>query len=277
MWWDDSGRQCEVWLEEEKGEELTLGPNSITFVQVEPFFRLPDYIALRFNLKITHVHRGILLGTGPLVDPGFVGRLLIPIHNLTLNTYRLGRGEGLIWLEFTKTSLLPTSAKSGKNSFELSRRGEYIEFPTRKVKISPIDYLRMASPQSPVRSSIPEAVLQSRSEAAKARQWAQWLAGAGIVGLVALGIATWTLMQDTWRVADDVRHQLIQEAASEREQTSKIEEMQNRLQWIDKTITDKISTLQEQVDKVKVDVSRVPFPDKPVRVKEQAEQGTSSK
>ena len=45
--------------------------NSITFVQIESKIRLPNYIALRFNLRIQHVHRGLLLGTGPLVDPGF--------------------------------------------------------------------------------------------------------------------------------------------------------------------------------------------------------------
>lgn len=275
IWWDDSGKQCEVWLEEGRDEEFTLGPNSITFVQVEPFFRLPDYIALRFNLKITHVHRGILLGTGPLVDPGFVGRLLIPLHNLTLNTYRFGRGEGLIWVEFTKTSELPTAARANKNGLGLSRRGEYIPFPRSKWNIQPLDYLRKASPQSSVRSSIPEAVLRSRDQAETATRTVKLLTGFGVAGLVALAITTWALIQDTWRVVDDVRHQLMQEVGGEREQTNKIEELQNRLESIDKGMTDKISTLQEQVDKVKVGVNRVRT--KPVPVKEQVEQGTSSK
>lgn len=71
IWWNDKGGRQEVRLEKD-GDEFTLEANSIAFVQVEPVFRLPDYIALRFNLKITHVHRGIL-----------------------------------IWIEFTKTSSLP--------------------------------------------------------------------------------------------------------------------------------------------------------------------------
>ena len=65
---------------------------------------LPEYIAARFNLHIRHVHKGILLGTGPLVDPGFSGNLLIPLHNLTDNEYKLKGGEGIIWIEFTKLS-----------------------------------------------------------------------------------------------------------------------------------------------------------------------------
>ena len=66
---------------------------------------MPDFIALRFNLQIQHVHRGLLLGTGPLVDPGFWGKLCIPLHNLTDQDYEIPKEEGLIWLEFTKTTL----------------------------------------------------------------------------------------------------------------------------------------------------------------------------
>jgi deoxycytidine triphosphate deaminase len=85
-----------------RGEEFVLRPNSIAFVTIEPMLRIPDYIAFRFNLKITNVYRGILLGTGPLVDPGFIGKLSIPLHNLTTNNYTFVGGDDLIWIEFTK-------------------------------------------------------------------------------------------------------------------------------------------------------------------------------
>lgn len=39
-------------------EKLTVGKNSIVFVECDLDFRLPDLIALRFNLQIRHVHRG---------------------------------------------------------------------------------------------------------------------------------------------------------------------------------------------------------------------------
>ena len=94
VWWDDKGIRQTINIRE-GADEFKLSANSIAFVQVEPKFRLPDYIVLRFNLKITHVHRGILLGTGPLVDPGFVGRLLIPLHNLTTSDYLFKMGDGL--------------------------------------------------------------------------------------------------------------------------------------------------------------------------------------
>ena len=86
------------------GCEITLCRNSITYLWMKEKLLLPGYIAARFNLHIRHVHKGILLGTGPLVDPGFSGNLLIPLHNLTDNNYKLKGGEGLIWVEFTKIS-----------------------------------------------------------------------------------------------------------------------------------------------------------------------------
>ncbi|MBM7326347.1 hypothetical protein JS562_25080 [Agrobacterium sp. S2] len=86
--------------------------NSIVFVECDLNFRLPEYIALRFNLQIKHVHRGLLLGTGPIVDPGFWGKLCIPLHNLTSEDYYLGENEGLIWVEFTKTTSTVSEAEA---------------------------------------------------------------------------------------------------------------------------------------------------------------------
>lgn len=65
IWWDRSGQKQKRIVN--RGDTFILEANSIVFAQVEPIFRLP--IAIRFNLRITHC---LLLGTGPLVDPGFL-------------------------------------------------------------------------------------------------------------------------------------------------------------------------------------------------------------
>src|SRR5258708_17862500 len=127
IWWDEHGQRQQK--EIARGDSFVLRASSIVFVQVEPVFRLPYYIAIRFNLRITHVHRGLLLGTGPLVDPGFCGKLLIPLHNLTSSDYDLDTSKALIWIEFTKTSYgtLPVEDVSNKNRlnvvFPESKRG----------------------------------------------------------------------------------------------------------------------------------------------------------
>ena len=86
------------------GDRVEFSRNSITYLWMKEKLLLPEYIAARFNLHIRYVHRGILLGTGPLVDPGFCGSLLIPLHNLTDNDYEVKGGDGIIWVEFTKVS-----------------------------------------------------------------------------------------------------------------------------------------------------------------------------
>ncbi|MCM1218962.1 MAG: hypothetical protein NC548_31155 [Lachnospiraceae bacterium] len=85
-------------------DRITLEPNSITYVTLEPVFRLPAYIVARFNLKIKLIYQGLLLGTGPIIDPCFQGKLSIPLHNLTENSYVLNGGDSLIAMEFTKVS-----------------------------------------------------------------------------------------------------------------------------------------------------------------------------
>jgi deoxycytidine triphosphate deaminase len=157
--WDGSGHRIDATIE--RGSPLTLKANSIVFVEVEPIFRLPNYIAIRFNLRITHVHRGLLLGTGPLVDPGFHGKLLIPLHNLTSSDYSIDTSEALIWIEFTKT----TFGIEPDEELALRPR-DFRGFPKGKRNFKPDQYLRKANGPNPIQSSIPAAIAVS-AEAAK--------------------------------------------------------------------------------------------------------------
>ena len=105
VYWNDEKIQQKKELN--IGEELILPPNSITFLEITPIFRIPLYMVLRFNLQVRNVYKGLLLGTGPIVDPGFVGKLFIPLHNLTSNEYIIKKNAHLISIEFTKLSKNP--------------------------------------------------------------------------------------------------------------------------------------------------------------------------
>ena len=225
VYWDDQGERRTIVLE--KGDEFRLRPNSITFVGLEPVFRLPDYIALRFNLDISHVYKGLLLGTGPLVDPGFVGRLFIPLHNLTANEYVLRAHDSIIWMEFTKLSPLP---RWGQSRLTQIQRGKFREFPARKLERKTIsDYLeRAVGREGTVRSSIPvtlERVTESARAAAESSEKAASSASAAagkvdsvsrrvtigviisivvlIAGLLALVIPMLSLVLDTQQYTKD--------------------------------------------------------------------------
>lgn len=286
--WDEKGERRDLNLEEGKDEEVILKANSIALVQAKPHFRLPDYIALRFNLKIKHVHRGILLGTGPLVDPGFEGKLLIPLHNLTTNDYVFKRDEGLIWIEFTKTTVFSEMASSEST---LSRRGTYRPFKDDKKNHDPDWYIDKATQHRSIRSSIPDTLRQGLEAAKEAEaqakeaeagvkkveEYVKLLSiGGGIVLLLTLGtlaFQTWSLIGEAWKAVSDVQ-QFIQSARQD-DRNSKLEELKKQLELMDERVTGKVSTLQEQVDKVKVDVNRARtgLP----TVKQQAERGAQAK
>lgn len=164
VYWDEKGKK--VVDEISEGNEFILRRNSIAFVTLEPRFQIPDYIALRFNLKITHIYRGILLGTGPLVDPGFNGKISIPLHNLTINDYIFRGGEGLIWMEFTK---LTDNNTWDKENRPIQRLGKLRRFPEGKSLSDVEDFLRKAYP-GPIRSSLPAAIYQAEKSAADAEK-----------------------------------------------------------------------------------------------------------
>lgn len=88
-------------------KSFELEPNSVAFVTTIEKFHLTSDIIARFNLKSKYIHQGMLLGTGPIVDPEFKGRLMIPVHNFSDQPITLAYGDRLISVEFTKT--LPPS------------------------------------------------------------------------------------------------------------------------------------------------------------------------
>jgi hypothetical protein len=53
IYWDGKGEIQEL----DREDIFTLNPNSIAFVTTHEEFRLPSYIAARFNLRINNVHR----------------------------------------------------------------------------------------------------------------------------------------------------------------------------------------------------------------------------
>jgi len=169
VYWDNSTGKKQVISLKNTGDSFDLPPNSIAFVTLQPTFRIPYYLALRFNLKISHIYKGLLLGTGPLVDPGFQGKLSIPLHNLTSNTYRFFKGDELITMEFTKMSanqlwnhnilLIKHPEAYIKNDIEIDRTvDQYIAKALKQDRLNSVI------------SSIPSALAESKKDVAEAQK-----------------------------------------------------------------------------------------------------------
>jgi len=185
---------------------LLIPANSIVFVESNLHFRLPPYIAVRFNLQIRHVHRGLLLGTGPLVDPGFWGKLCIPVHNLTDQDYEIPRDEGLIWIEFTKTTSNPILGDKPSNS-DLDNIKSSLDKSSQPYKAVQNNFRTALNGQTfldientpskvGIRSSIQGAIRKAEEAVVKARE-VQTLSRiytiAGFIGIVLGVIAVWEL------------------------------------------------------------------------------------
>jgi len=186
-------------FDRKKDDYLLVPKNSIIFVECDLDFRLPDFIALRFNLQIQHVHRGLLLGTGPLIDPGFWGKLCIPLHNLTDEDYKIPKDVGLIWIEFTKTTLPVDKKDPARPPHESANK-------KNRGKWDIVEFLDKAANQYyhykvPIRSSLPKMfedanakVEKSAKDADAAAKSAEGLRTLNTIALVAASVALVSLV-----------------------------------------------------------------------------------
>ena len=218
FWENVGGRLRKRCSAVEEGQPVKLPKNSISYLWTRERLRLPEYIAARFNLRIRDVHKGILLGTGPLVDPGFGGQILVPLHNLTDNDYVLKGGKGIIWVEFTKVS---------RSSFwsypeEAKRPDGLVTFPNDKRIENPDGYFVKADAATGVQSAFKgeldhtarlakDAHADSTAATQKVgelerriRSWGLGGAVTGVVAIAALVISAYSL---TFPIADKVHDQ----------------------------------------------------------------------
>ena len=246
VYWDEDGHKHKVDLKK-NGDYFDLRPNSIAFVTLQPYFQLPYYIALRFNLKITHIYKGLLLGTGPLVDPGFCGKLSIPLHNLTSNTYRFFKGEELITMEFTKMS---RNILWQKMSSDIGHGEKYIinAIKSDRTVDEYIFKALEADRLGQVISSIPTAMQKSKSDIEKLKKKTEieleknrkevnknkvWGYVVNIAGFISIA----TIIFSALSFAMDIRN-----SANER-----YNELQNKYEVMQKQYGDKIDSLENEI------------------------------
>ena len=63
---------------------LRIPPGSIAFVTPREVLLIPHWLVATFNLKSEYIFKGLLMGIGPQIDPGFMGVLTCPLHNISM-------------------------------------------------------------------------------------------------------------------------------------------------------------------------------------------------
>src|SRR5712692_4575301 len=89
---------------DDKNPHFEMRPNSIVYVSTLEKLDLPHYIAARFNLRVKWVYKGILLGTGPQVEPGYRGYLSCPLYNLTDRPIKIEYAQDFATIDFERTT-----------------------------------------------------------------------------------------------------------------------------------------------------------------------------
>jgi len=110
---------------------MTLTPGDFGVVTVFETIKLSPRYAARFGLRSKYARKGLIATTGPQIDPGFHGRLIIGLTNLTPKSVSIPYKDDLISVEFHRLEEATIKPYSGpyQNRFELGP--EEIEFITQ--------------------------------------------------------------------------------------------------------------------------------------------------
>lgn len=185
-------------------KKLTLKPNSLTFVTTIEKFNLPKDIIARFNLKSKWVHQGILLGTGPIVDPELVANLLIPLHNFSNQTIEIEFNSKIISVEFTKTSNPDASLEVDGNKFEYkSNKSRIFDFDKYRKRIGD---LRIESSVSSTFEEYDKSIGVYKERLRKFSLLSGIAILAAYIGLVTLVITTYMFISDARNEVNEAKN-----------------------------------------------------------------------
>jgi dCTP deaminase len=106
---------------------LLLQPGDFAVVTVLEELRLGPQYAGRFGLRSKYARKGIIATTGPQIDPGFHGRLILGVTNLTPRPISLPYKDDFVSVEFHRLEEATTKPYGGPYQDKLSLGPEEIE------------------------------------------------------------------------------------------------------------------------------------------------------
>ena len=106
---------------------LLLQPGDFGVLTVLEELRLGNQYAARFGLRSKYARKGIVATTGPQIDPGYHGRLIIGITNLTPKPVSIPFNDDLLSVEFHRLEEPTTKPYMGPYQGKLDLGPEDIE------------------------------------------------------------------------------------------------------------------------------------------------------
>lgn len=93
---------------------LNIEPGAMAIVQTLEVLQLSDTVAGRIGPKTDLLRRGVFASTGPQIDPGFNGRLIVNLINLSPRPFALRYEEPFLTIEFHQLSGKPDKSYQGE-------------------------------------------------------------------------------------------------------------------------------------------------------------------
>lgn len=93
---------------------LSIEPGAMAIVQTLEVLQLSDTVAGRIGPKTDLLRRGVFASTGPQIDPGFNGRLIVNLINLSPRPFAMRYEQPFLTIEFHQLSGKPNKSYHGE-------------------------------------------------------------------------------------------------------------------------------------------------------------------
>lgn len=110
----------------EEAGYLLLAPGDFAIITVLEELRIGPQYAARFGLRSKYARDGVVATTGPQIDPGYHGRLILGLTNLTPRPVSVPYKDDLVSVEFHKLEKPSTKPYAGPYQDKLELRPEDI-------------------------------------------------------------------------------------------------------------------------------------------------------
>lgn len=173
----------------EKEGYLSIAPGDFAIVTVLEEIRLGAQYAARFGLRSKFARKGLIATAGPQIDPGYHGRLIVGITNLTPRPVSLPFKDDFLSVEFHKLEEPAENPYDGPYQDVMELRPEDIEFITESEGMALSEVLTTLRSLSENVGALTDDVTKLTA-AFGAVKWAVWIVPAVLaIGMGVLAIA----------------------------------------------------------------------------------------
>lgn len=96
-------------------QSFTIPPHAVCFILTAEIIHLPADVTAKVSLRMTHIYAGVVLTSQPPFDPGYEGKVVIMLHNLSSAPVHLKSGERVATVEFLRLESPPSNPKAHRS------------------------------------------------------------------------------------------------------------------------------------------------------------------